>query len=140
MQNTLSYDEKYANGYGGLYPEGHVIRFYEKFLKYEFGIDGSGGEKILDFGCGNGTHPKYFLAKGFEVFGVDVSEVAIRQVKDRLSKNKENFHVISEGADIANFFSNRFDIIFSNQALYYLNNTQLKNTLLQMNSLLNVAA
>lgn len=136
MQNTLSYDEKYSNGYGGLYPEGHVIRFYEKFLKYEFGIDGSNGEKVLDFGCGNGTHQKYFASKGFEVFGVDISEVAIKQAKDLFVENEKNFHVISEGADITGLFGNRFDIIFSNQALYYLNNTQLRNILFQMDSLL----
>jgi len=137
MQNTLSYNEKYLTGYGGVYPEGHVVRFYEKFLKYEFGVDGSNGEKILDFGCGNGTHQNYFASKGFEVFGVDVSEVAIKQAKNLLKEQKNNFHVITEGADITSLFSDGFDIIFSNQALYYLNNTQLKNTLLQMESLLN---
>ena len=136
MQNTLSYNEKYSAGYGGLYPEGHVIRFYEKFLKYEFGIDGSNEEKLLDFGCGNGTHPNYFASKGFEVFGVDVSEVAIKRAKNLPKVNKKNFHVIPEGADIRHLFSNTFDIIFSNQALYYLDNTQLKNTLHQMDSLL----
>lgn len=37
--------------------DGHVIRFYERILKYK--LSKTSG-KLLDFGCGNGVHSKYF--------------------------------------------------------------------------------
>ncbi|EOG9634088.1 hypothetical protein ACLMND_001537 [Campylobacter lari] len=44
-------------GYGLQYPDGHVIRFYERILKYK--LNKTSGN-LLDFGCGNGVHSKYF--------------------------------------------------------------------------------
>lgn len=37
MQNSLeTYTMKYnENGYGLLFPDGHVVRFYERILKYK---------------------------------------------------------------------------------------------------------
>lgn len=31
--SQVAYNEKYAKGYGVRYPEGHIIRFYERILK-----------------------------------------------------------------------------------------------------------
>lgn len=70
------YDEKYAKGYELQYSDGHVIRFYERILKNELHlIEG----KLLDFGCGNGVHSKYFMDKGYDCYGVDIVEEVIRQ-------------------------------------------------------------
>lgn len=129
-----AYIEKYAKGYGLMYPDGHVIRFYEKFLKYELGIDGSRGEKLLDFGCGNGAHAAYFASKGFEVYGVDVVPQAIEQAKKRLPNYAKHFIVIEPNQDIEPLFNTKFDILFANQSLYYV--SQLEKTLLQLESLL----
>lgn len=59
MDNSLSaYTQKYdKEDYGLQYPDGHVIRFYERILKYK--LSKTSG-KLLDFGCGNGVHSKYF--------------------------------------------------------------------------------
>ena len=59
MDNSLSaYTQKYdKEGYGLQYPDGHVIRFYERILKYK--LSKTSG-KLLEFGCGNGVHSKYF--------------------------------------------------------------------------------
>ena len=55
------YKNKYEQkGYGVEYPDGHVIRFYERILKYK--LNKTSGI-LLDFGCGNGTHAKYFKDK-----------------------------------------------------------------------------
>lgn len=71
MQNSLeTYTMKYnENGYGLLFPDGHVVRFYERILKYKLNkINGN----LLDFGCGNGVHSAYFQSKGFKTFGIDI--------------------------------------------------------------------
>lgn len=132
-----AYIDKYGEGYGLMYPDGHVIRLYEKFMKYELGIDGSRGEKLLDFGCGNGVHSEYFASKGFEVYGVDVVPQAIEHAKKRLPKYEKNFVLIEPNQDIKELFDTTFDVLFANQSLYYLSNTNLARTLQQMESALN---
>ena len=59
MDNSLeAYTQKYdKEGYGLQYPDGHVIRFYERIPKFQ--LHKTSGN-LLDFGCGNGIHSKYF--------------------------------------------------------------------------------
>lgn len=136
MSNKDAYDKKYQSGYGIFYPDGHVIRFYEKFLKYELGIDGSSHPKLLDFGCGNGTHLAYFQTKGFDVYGLDVSEAAIRTAKDRFPEIEEKIALIQQNDDLLNIFDIKYDVIFSNQTLYFLSNTELNSRLSQIYEML----
>ena len=44
----------------------------------------NGASKILDFGCGSGRHVIYFAKKGFEVYGFDASETAIKRAREVL--------------------------------------------------------
>lgn len=75
MDNPLSgYTKKYDNeGYGLQYPDGHVIRFYERILKYK--LSKTNGN-LLDFGCGNGVHSKYFQdvtgGRDIKTYGIDI--------------------------------------------------------------------
>lgn len=137
MTSQKVYEKRYKDGYGTMYPDGHIIRFYEKFLKYELGIDGKGNENILDFGCGNGTHPVYFGSKGFNVCGLDVADTAIKITQERLPELKENFITINPGEKIDELFNMKFDIIISNQTLYYLSNAELASILNQFDGILN---
>lgn len=126
--NKKTYDKKYEAGYGIMYPEGHIIRFYECFLKYEYGITGKRKEKLFDFGCGNGTHSLFFCRKGFDVYGCDISKLAIEQAKQRCPSGK--FETIESGQRINNLFGEtRFDIIIANQSLYYLDDSCFQSTL-----------
>lgn len=137
MSSFEAYKDKYKQGYGTMYPEGHIIRFYEKFLKYEKAIDGSNKEKVLDFGCGNGTHSVYMASKGFDVYGVDIISSAIEEVHTRLPSLNKHFKCITPNESIENIFENKFDIIIANQSLYYLSNDELQKTLMQFDNMLN---
>ena len=121
---SKTYEKKYDEGYGLEYPDGHVIRFYHRVLKYEFNISKG---KILDFGCGIGSHLKFFQRHGFTPFGVDVVAEAIEKTKLLLPEFKDNFHVTPSVPNLKDYFSESFDIIFSNQTLYYLNDRDIKN-------------
>jgi SAM-dependent methyltransferase len=134
MINTKTYEEKYKNGYGVQYPESHIIRFYEHFLKNR--LDHSKKIRILDFGCGSGIHPYYFSTKGFEVYGVDISSNAIDKAKKQNIGYTDNFIVIKEGDSLKNIFDVEFDVVMANQSLYYLNNSQLQSTLDDIKSIL----
>lgn len=131
MKNKAYYEKAYKDGYGVMYPESHVIRWYERILKYELKMDGSKNEKLLDYGCGNGTHAVYFKSHDFDVFGADIDKTAIDIAKKRLSGCQNNFFTISPGEDITKIFNCKFDVIFSNQTLYFMDDAEMEK-LLQM--------
>ena len=47
-QNNISYEEKYESGFGLHYPDSHVMRLFEKFLKYEYGKTSG---RMIDICC-----------------------------------------------------------------------------------------
>ncbi|MCC6221290.1 MAG: class I SAM-dependent methyltransferase [Deltaproteobacteria bacterium] len=118
----------YESGYGIRFPESHVIRVYERILKYEFNLSGSAGEAMLDFGCGNGTHCEYFNEKGFDVHGVDADKGAIEICKERFPSIHNKFSVVPPNPESysTSFFGIEFRFILSNQTLYYLSDGALE--------------
>ena len=131
--NTKTYETKYQDGYGLNYPDGHVIRFHRHILAYDGGLTTG---KILDYGCGTGSHLHYFEQNGFTPYGCDVSATAIEKCKLLMPAYAANFHVIPNVPRLRDFFSEDFDIVFSNQVLYYLNDTDMHDVVSQLYSML----
>lgn len=106
-------------------PETYVYRAYSRVFKFDFGLDGSGHEKLLDFGCGPGGNTKFYHDHGFEVYGVDLSEIDIKRCKDRMPSVAANFKVVSPAASKGDrFFPGKtFKIVTAFQVLYYYNDT-----------------
>lgn len=134
MQNSLeTYAIKYdKNGYGLHFPDGHVVRFYERILKYK--LNKTSGN-LLDFGCGNGVHSAYFQSKGFKTFGIDI----IPSLKESWEQNVSGggIKIIEPNSSIQGLFNENMDIIFANQSLYYLPLKELKQNILEFYELLN---
>lgn len=132
MNNKIVYEKKYSNGYGIRYPESHIIRIYEHFLKEIF-ADGK-EKKMLDFGCGNGIHSKFFEEKGFRTVGIDISENAINVAKMTQSTNNEyiQMDLIKEDSQLIK----GYDLILANQSLYYLSINDIKTLMGKFNHLL----
>ena len=126
------YDNKYAGGYGINFPESHVIRIFNYVDRLYVVKDKK--IKILDFGCGTGAHSILFESYGWESFGVDVNAYAIEVCKKVLTP--ENFTVILPGQSIHGLFVDKFDVIFANQSLYYLNHEAFNNLMEDMNKIL----
>ena len=132
--NNKAYEKKYCDGYGTIYPEGHIIRFVIKFLNYEFNLMKG---NLLDFGCGNGTHTKFFQSKGFDSYGFDFNEEAINYAKKRFPELSENFKIHNASDSILNLFPDvKFNVVVSNQVLYYLDDDTLNNRLAEIYDLL----
>lgn len=69
MQTLQTYTDKYDKGYGLCFADGHIVRFYERILRYKLGKTSG---NLLDFGCGNGVHSAFFKSKGFVPYGLDI--------------------------------------------------------------------
>lgn len=136
METSLStYKKRLKDGYGLNYPDGHVIRLYEKYLKARL-VDVN-EPKVLDFGCWTGVHSNYFESKGFIPYGVDIVEDVVNSVKGKLPDYANNFHTITNSTNLGEVFEPRsFDLIFCNQSLYFLNEKDFKKRLSEFNVLL----
>ena len=74
INNYLKINKDYFNkSYFAPNIESFIFRFYGRILVHDFNITGKNKEKILDFGCGQGSALKYFHNLGFDVYGVDIS-------------------------------------------------------------------
>ena len=70
-------------------------------------------KNVLDFGCGQGLWSFYLAERGARVTGIDISEVAIAQARERL-----DFHVMN--AEEMEFMDDSFDLICGTAILHHL--------------------
>lgn len=123
LDKNLTYWQK---GYDAPHVESFIFRTYGRILKPDFGLSGEKQEKVLDFGCGEGSNLTFFKSKGFRVYGVDISESDIKRCKQKMSEDSNNFQVISAKPDINQKFpGNPYDLVIAIQSLYYLSQTDL---------------
>lgn len=125
MTEYLAQNARY---WAGLYDapnvESFIFRFYGRILKFDYGINGSNHERLLDFGCGQGAALCYFDRLGFECSGVDIAENDIAVARQRLPHRAANLAVVDPQPDAnAVFFEGGFDIVISIQTLDFLSNT-----------------
>jgi len=81
-------------------PDKHVIDFIEENkIKPP--------KKVLDLGCGNGKNAKWLVERGFEVYGVDFSESAIKFARRNVKGAK---FLVACARDLP-FKNNFFDVV-----------------------------
>ncbi|NJX14680.1 class I SAM-dependent methyltransferase [Tamlana crocina] len=87
--------------------------------------------KVLDVGCGTGSHSLHLQVKGFEVKAIDISEGAIEVSKKRGVLNVENISVLDE--------TETFDtiLLLMNGTGIFQELTQVSKYLKHLKSLLN---
>src|SRR2546426_3209956 len=104
--------------------ESFIFRFYGRILKFDYGIDGSNHERLLDFGCGQGGALNYFDKLGFNCFGVDIAANDIEAARRHMPHIANQLIVVDAKPDENNlFFGGRFDIVVSIQTLDFLSNS-----------------
>ncbi|HRY27872.1 MAG TPA: methyltransferase domain-containing protein [Candidatus Moranbacteria bacterium] len=95
---------------------GNTNSFVKKALRY-IKPDSRG----LDLGCGQGQNIFYFASKNFKMTAVDLSNIAVKQIKERISEqDSKNIEVIQ--ADISNYdiASNYYDFVVCLNVLQFL--------------------
>jgi len=94
--------------------------YQEHLNRYVFASRFTNGKNVLDAACGSGYGTAYLLENGMacQVFGVDLSEDAVRYAEDRYGQHKISFVC----ADVASLpFPNEFfDIVVSFETIEHL--------------------
>jgi len=123
LESNLQYWNK---GYKADNVESFVFRPYGRIFRDQFGMDGSKHEKLLDYGCGAGACLNFFASKGFNVFGVDISDTDLNVCRELMPAISDNFLKINPmPTKTDKFFGGEFDIVVAIQSLYYLTDTAL---------------
>ena len=110
--------------YGGYkYIEGRWEKIARKMIET---YDLKPGSKILDVGCGKGFLLYDFkkIDPTFEVYGLDISQYAIKNSKEEIKKN-----LILGNASKIPFKENTFDLVISINTLHNLYNYELMSAL-----------
>lgn len=102
---TLEWDNYYKDNpdsaaWGVSEPDRHVVNYIESF-------NFPRGTKILDSGCGHGKNSEFFINKGYETYGIDISKNAIKYIKRRLPQGKFEVQDVRE----LKFKESFFDVI-----------------------------
>lgn len=116
----------WERGYRAENVDAPVFRFYGRVLVPDFGLDGAGGERLLDFGCGEGSAVNYFRGKGFDAYGVDISHTDLTAGAERWPELEGRLERIGPApAPDDRWFGGGFQVITAIQSLYYFSDTDL---------------
>ena len=119
--NQRNYADLYAKQAAFLrYPADWIIRFHNMYLRNALPAG-----NVLDYGCGGGNNACFFMEKGYQVWGVDVTPHVLPLVRSNIEsrhldvRNAERFSVIDVLDPNLPFEDGFFDLCVSNQVLYY---------------------
>ena len=79
------------------------------------------GDQLLDAGCGNGRNLHWFLHNGFNIKGIDISELAVAQVKSSYPVMPEGNLLVASLENIP-FGNNHFNHIICSAVLHFADN------------------
>jgi len=88
---------------------------------------------VLDISVGDGTNAEYFINNNFNVFGTDISNVAINNLE---SKYPNHTWIIHDTLDKFPFKNNFFELVFARLALHYFNNNEIEKILIDIDRIL----
>ena len=103
------------------YPNVNTVRCEKWYFRKHLPLS-----KILDYGFGYGQEAIYFAENGYDVYGLDISQNALSNVKKMISKDyphltdKIKLSIISSSDEKLPYEDNFFDFIHSNQTIYHL--------------------
>ncbi len=86
-------------------------------------IGGVEGKRVLDLGCGDGTHAQMLKEMGaHSVVGVDVSEHMIKKAIEKSDMNGDVAFLVADGSKLP-LSDQSLDLVVSNYVLQYFKNT-----------------
>lgn len=91
-------------------------RAYENLL-----YSGVEGLRVLEYGCGEGSHSLEIARRGGRVVGIDISEVGIRNAAEKAAnEGVTNAEYLVMDAENMTFEANTFDLVIGEGILHHL--------------------
>ena len=110
------FDGKRIYGYGGYHYDGRWKKVVKDFIQY---YKLKPGDRVLDVGCAKGYLVKDFADKEIDVYGIDISEYAIKNCHPNI-----NSRVCVGNALSLPYPDNSFKLVISINTLHNLKKTQ----------------
>lgn len=116
-RNTAEYERVYGDRlYDVSSVYDHIVRIRQRYLD-------DITAPVLDHGFGNGVISAYLAREGFEVYGVETSETAVRTAKERageLEIEADRFVRFGGYPEPLPYADETFGAVLSNQVLYFI--------------------
>ncbi len=100
----------------GKYPSEDVVRFIASRSK---SVPDCGKIRVLDVGCGGGAHTWFLAREGFDTFGIDGSESAIRQALALLDRDGLKANLTVGDFTQLDYPAEFFDVIIDSSAVQH---------------------
>lgn len=84
------------------------------------------GSKILDLSFGDGANSEYFIEKGYDLYGTDISGLAVETMKNKYPDYNWIEH---DTLDRFPFENDKFDLVFARLALHYFKKDDIERVL-----------
>lgn len=80
------------------------------------------GARVLEYGCGTGSHSLEIARRGGEVVGIDISEVGIEMAREKAAaEGIKNAQYLTMDAENMTFPDASFDLVIGEGILHHLN-------------------
>lgn len=133
MAFDQSWEQIFKSQSWGKYPSEDVIRYIAK----KFGnVEERKKIRILDLGCGGGAHTWFLAREGFDPFGIDGSESAIKQSKALLHQDGLTANFTVGDFTYLDYPEDYFDAIIDSGAIQHNMMDDIKNIHRQIRVLL----
>jgi SAM-dependent methyltransferase len=87
--------------------------------------EGCEGKRILEYGCGTGSHAFLLAKKGARVTGIDISDVAVEKARRQTEAEQiKGLDFVVMNAEELTFEDNTFDLICGTAILHHLDLTK----------------
>ena len=109
-----TWEEIHASQEWGQYPSEQVIRFVARnyYQKERSKV------RILDFGCGGGSHTWYLAREGFDTYAFDGSASAVKRVNKKLEAERLHADVQVRDALELDYEKESFDCVIDSAVVY----------------------
>lgn len=91
------------------------------------------GSKVLDLSIGDGSNSEYFIERGFDVYGTDISDLAIKTMED---KYPDYIWLVHDTLDKFPFSDKNFNLVFARLALHYFKKEEIEKILIDISRIL----
>ena len=132
-QQVSSHFDAMAGGYANAYKDGSFFSyFFNRRLEIIFdSLDKYDHATILDVGCGPGMMAEYSIAKGFEFFGIDISEKMIDECINNFGHASSTHFSVGKLQKLE-FSDSSFDVVLCMGALEYVGRNEIEDALSEM--------